>query len=530
MANRIVGIGVGVGVACVATAVALLAAEGAMQLFAGRSFLRGASGVNSPVRLKMLDEERIRAGALTVGPYAADYDPFIATRLKGKFTYKFLDGTANTNERGERVRVGPAETEGGTRVVISGDSVAFGFGVNDDETIAHGVEGALAAAIDNKTPRPIGLTAACPGWSFANSNRYVLNHAHELRPNIVVYVTSDNDLEDSPAILETGHRVTDWDPAVGVLHPHYGINHYYQLMGLRFQKFGNKYSPSDDRYALDTGVTPESKRRYVAMIQQLAETRDRLRAAGSQFAIAVYSQLVFYRRLQQFALERGEKLDFIPLFSGLPVYGQLPGDPHPNARATRAAGIQIASELCARGWVPGADAKKIPAQEADFKNLFFTLPAAAELERERQEWDKIATQQIGAKVDFDDGAGWHQIYAGLAFDGTMGIAANLVLRAPNCSQVALRVDRLDASKVLYPLVLTVHINGEPAGEITIEARRAGEIPQIDRTIAIPEARRADPFFEIALRASNWISQEVEGYTRPASVRFQRIEAMQPSLR
>ena len=63
--------------------VAALLAEGAVSLLFRRSLLRGKRDGRRPFRMRMLDEERLAAGALTPGPYAVDTDPYVAMRLKG---------------------------------------------------------------------------------------------------------------------------------------------------------------------------------------------------------------------------------------------------------------------------------------------------------------------------------------------------------------------------------------------------------------------------------------------------------------
>ncbi|MFN0206632.1 MAG: hypothetical protein ACKVS6_10030 [Planctomycetota bacterium] len=86
----------------------LLAAEGILSLFFARSMLMVAGlRASSPVRVEMLDEERMKAAALTEGPFAMEIDPFIGTKLKANFKYKFMSAFGSTDAFGQRVRIGP---------------------------------------------------------------------------------------------------------------------------------------------------------------------------------------------------------------------------------------------------------------------------------------------------------------------------------------------------------------------------------------------------------------------------------------
>ena len=154
---------------------AALLVEGAVSLLFSRSLLRGWRDGAGPFRVRMLDEERLAAGALTPGPYAVDTDPYVAMRLKGSHAATYVDRVANTDKSGMRKRVPrPGTPEDGPRIVILGDSVAFGFGLEDPETFAERLEDFLAAITDPSRSPPIVFTIACPGWSFLNAKRYLL--------------------------------------------------------------------------------------------------------------------------------------------------------------------------------------------------------------------------------------------------------------------------------------------------------------------------------------------------------------------
>ena len=114
--------------------------EGVYSLVTGQSLIRRGSDSSGLMRMRMTREERLQAAALTKGPYQRSLDPRIGMLLKGRFQGTFHDVSFTTNDHGQRVRLGPNIADGAPRIVILGDSVAFGYGVKDNETFAECLE------------------------------------------------------------------------------------------------------------------------------------------------------------------------------------------------------------------------------------------------------------------------------------------------------------------------------------------------------------------------------------------------------
>jgi len=506
-------------IAAVALGIAIggLAAEGAVSLLLGRSLLRlGAERALPTFRLRALDEERIAAAARAEGCFAVDVDPWVSTRMKSRFEAKFLDGVAHTDDAGRRVRVGPPEEPGARRLVILGDSVAFGFGLNDDQTIAHATEAALAQAAEGKAPRPVALTVACPGWSFRNAYRALLDQQPGLRADLVYAFPVDNDLDDSFALLETGYRATDFDPAAGASRAHIAGNHYFLLLSTQQRRF----PAIEFRHSvLVTGVTRESKRRYAELARECRELHQRLAETGGRFAVAVLNDGVFQRRMLRALAETAPEVPVVGLFDESREVDQLSGDPHPNRAFARAIGWRVAEHALRQGWLPGVSADRLAPEDPAYAKRHFEIPGRDDLLREQAKIDRIAVEQIGPRIDFDDGTGWHQVYGGIAPDGTIGMNAAVVVGGAG-GRLECAFDRLADAPSLYPLDLTFTFDGEAAAPVSVPAA-TGQGP-VRFSVDVPAALRGNELLDVEIHASNWIARAVEGTTGLASIRLRSI--------
>jgi len=110
-----------------------------------------------------------------------------------------------------------APSPGRPRVLVLGDSFAFGFGVAEGETVRDRLEADLAA---RGVPAEV-LGAGVPGWSLDHQLVFLRSRGFALRPDLIVLVVCENDpwdlawnrlvLDDErlPTRLETTRRMID---------------------------------------------------------------------------------------------------------------------------------------------------------------------------------------------------------------------------------------------------------------------------------------------------------------------------------
>lgn len=494
--------------------------EGAATLATGRSLVRDRLFPES-VRTRMRIDERLRAGRLTKGPFAVPTDPWVGIRMKGGVTIPFHGVDASTDALGLRTRVGPKPEPGARRIVVLGDSVAFGYGVADDETLAHHLESFLDGVRAPSTPRPIVRTVACPGWTFDNARRFLLDRIDAIAPDVVVFVPVGNDLDDAFSVLESGYRNGDLDAAAGAARPRGSLQGHHELaLGLaRRRALGwlARTATPPQPHALASGVTPESTRRFAALVDGVVDLDRRLGAAGIRFGIAYSTADAFACRLAARLADRAPTVPTTGLFGGLTRKHRLDGDPHWRPWVNREGGLRLARFLVDRGWF--AAAEPLPAGDPRFASNDFSQ-ALARLTAVMDAWDRGLVDGIGPAIDLTDGRGFHQVYGGVDADGTVGRGVHVVLRAPRAERIELRVRSLADARALFPVALAVTINGVAAP--TVEITGPGE--ETTLSIPLPDAVRGAPFLEVLVRPSNWVVRPIDDVDRLVAFHLRSVRA------
>jgi hypothetical protein len=501
---------------------AALLGEGVGSLVFGRSLVRQVAGRApvAPERMRMFDEEKLHAAALSEGPYAADPDPLISIRMKGGFSYRFHGAVATTDSRGLRTRPGPPPDPKAERIVLLGDSVAFGFGLEDHETIACGLEEFLGGVTPASMPRPAAFTVACPGWSLQNSIRFLTDRLGDLRPDAVLLLTVPNDLDDSYAVMESGNRTYDTDPARGAGFPTCSLTFHCGLGACQRALFPSS-APSAP-YALYGGVSPESRRRYAAAADAILDLAARLRARGAKLAVVGLTPGWYELRLANVLLERGSEVPVLALFDSFKEEDALEGDPHPNRRAAKAAARPLARFLLERRWIARGAASDLPPEDDRYARRAGHFPDAAGLRAWTEEWRLNARLAIGPRVDFRDGTGWGQAYGGVWADGAVGNAAWFALASPQASRLVVRVVRLPDKPGLLPLSVRVFGNESLLGTIALAAPAPGEDPVLTRTFDLPPDLPASGYLDVRLVPSNWVIENVANISRLVAFKLQSL--------
>ncbi len=89
----------------------------------------------------------------------------------------------STNDDGLRTRLGRGRPAGKTRIAVLGDSIVFGWGADDGETLADGIQAAFAAA---GRPDIEVLNAAQPGYSTAQIARFFEEVVQHYQPDLAI--------------------------------------------------------------------------------------------------------------------------------------------------------------------------------------------------------------------------------------------------------------------------------------------------------------------------------------------------------
>lgn len=132
-------------------------------------------------------------------------DPVLSYQLKSDMTETAYRSTVTTDRRGFRsAEIHPGKPS----VVLLGDSIFFGYGLEDDQTIGARLHHYLGEGYNV-------ITAAAPGYQLIQEAALFKNKVEELHPDVLVLEFYWNDLtENLPDVLddEGNMRAAGWKP------------------------------------------------------------------------------------------------------------------------------------------------------------------------------------------------------------------------------------------------------------------------------------------------------------------------------
>ena len=512
----------------VMTALLLLAGVGLIDLWKKESFVFGA--LYGVPRTDMTDAEKVHAAALTEGPFGAATDHHVGIIMKRGITRELLGVPATMDVWGQRVRVGPPAETGAPRIVVLGDSIAFGFGVADDETIGHNLERFLGMCTRPGSKKPVVFTVACPGWNQRNATRYLRNHLARLDPDIVLFLPVGNDLHDGYAVGDAGHRTMAFDPTHGASQPHTSAEQWNLLMLSNYKNAPvsewNRIRQAGGILAtvphvVVSGITRESKRRWAGLVEDMVELTGRLEARGTKLA-TVFCADGGYEEM--FHVRVGRALPqhaFLWTYANIGDGDHLDGDPHPNAKYTKAVAWRVADFLLRGGWVAGTDHEALPNLPLGYQERLMaarTIDGSQAVLAGRQ---RIWEDFFRSEVVIRDTTGFHQVYGAVHAHGTVRRTLWLALKNPGTGRISVDLRRLPAASGVYPLTLRVTIQGVAAGEVPVPPP-GGDDLRYRAQLRVPPELLSEPYLDVRLDASNWVVESHGGQSRLASFRLDRI--------
>lgn len=252
----------------------------------------------------------------------------------------------------------PADTPGLVRVAVVGDSVTYGYGVEQDAPFAQQLEDALAA-----TPAAAAgstfdvLNFGVSGYSTRDEVVVLRERVLAFDPELVIlaYVLNDPEFEPSQPLQAYFHEPAWWQ--------------HSQVLRTAARKLR-------DRAIRDLGggdyfryLHHPDGRKWKSVLRGFDEMRDLCAERGIPVLVVVFPNLAaptwedyrygdLHDQIVAAARERGfQGLDLLPAFSTVPVADLAVGgdDYHPNAVGHGIAAREIQRAL-ARHWMPDAGA------------------------------------------------------------------------------------------------------------------------------------------------------------------------------
>jgi len=500
--------------ALVAAALTLLAAEGVLRIAFDRSLFVASEIPDRPQAPPPPDPDK-------PGLYVAHPDPLVGYVLRPDGDAAIFDGIIHSDALGLRRRPGPPIEGDPLRICVLGDSVAFGFGLDDDETLAHHLEQALAAARPSGARPVVCRTVATPGWNHRNAVNFLLDHMPVLDPDIVLYMPIANDLYDTDGVGPDGHRRAALDPAS--LEPLLAVD---QLAGSRFTHDARDQLQDEGRQDIGSwmgppvllaDLSPASSERFDQNADSIERLADALDARGARLALLQYQEEIYAWNLRRRLIERGREVPVIPLFTKAPTELTLGFDPHPSAEGAALMARWIAGALLASGWVPGGAASTAQVLATERQEL------RAELLTPENLVLRADVARVGQWRFLQDAIDWRslqgagQIFGGVNVDGSAGRRV-LVLLDRGGDTLEVQLAPVPERDDLLPLEVTVEIDGQRVGTVTL----AGPDPATGR-FAVPPSPgpHAEPI-EVRLIPDRWAEDPLPRGTQSISFRPLRV--------
>ncbi|HEX6885995.1 MAG TPA: hypothetical protein VF530_21655 [Planctomycetota bacterium] len=513
--------------ALTATVLALLVTEGALSLtgtpLLGRLLDRdGLQGFRM-----QWDEERFAAAARTPGPYRVHEDPLVSYTLKAEHDFEVLGGKGSSDALGLRRRPAvpgaPAWEDPQTfRIAVLGDSVAFGFGLDDADVLAARLEACLRE-VQGALGRPVACrTVAIAGWNFRNEIAFLYDHWNELDPDLVVHLPIENDLVGSRGVNETGQ--TGPAPDLGEEDPWLVVNGDFS-MGMKLfllqRAAEGKLDLSEEDLGPDVvkaGLSPTSTRRYDAMARAVLGLEAFLRERDRHLVLVQYDHLGALPILLERLLREGLRAPIVPFLSRVVRGDTLGHDPHPSPDTVRNLAIVIARELLARGLVERGEDRPLPPLDARIEERLAPVPTldscAAEAAAARAE----ALASLSPTIDWEEGRGVRQTFGNISPRGVVGTRLVVVVKGGRRLRIVL--EPLAERPDLYPLSVAVEIGGQSMDPLRL---RAGERAEAVYTGFASDAEA----LEVRLVPERWVVVQRARSSLLGAFQLVRIEALDP---
>jgi hypothetical protein len=505
-------------------ALALLVAEGVLSAAGGRSLLAGIRPSRGFTR-RAPPEPKLPAVADRPGLYSLHVDPRVGYVMHARAELEILDGRFRTDELGLRRRALPARGDDPLRVIVLGDSVAFGYGLKDEDTLAHQLEVLLNQTLP-AAARPVECrTVAMPGWNHRNAAHCLLDHMDALDPDIVAYLPIPNDLFDTDGVNELGRRRSALDPASADVW--LSVN---QLAGIRFaidatdmlrergqEDLFNFIGPD----VVTADLTAESQRRYRENVGSIRLMQEQLARRGGRLILLQWQDERYAWHLRRYMKDEGVVVPVVPLYANVTADLTLGYDPHPNAEAVRVMATWTAADLIRRGWIPGADIAALPTVPTGHEERRAADRHAGDIARRSQKNLYATWYRLNPELDFRTFSGIGQIYAGVNIDGTVGSKALFMLPREG-PRLTVRLQAIEGRPDLYPLDVTVSIDGVDVGRVTIPPRGEAE-----GSFAVETFDPPAPPIEVGLEPERYVVTRGDNGWQMTSFRPLRLTCLPP---
>jgi lysophospholipase L1-like esterase len=517
-ARRLVQATAIVGIGLVLTGGALLARSWVLRELRPRLLAYLAANLTDEERRDLYEELARSGGTL----WDTDPDPEVARLAKrdGEFEYKGARvRTNNAGFRSERSYV--PKPAGVFRVVCLGDSFVFGEAGLEEDRLCDQMEAFYREHGVRVGARRVEVySLGLPSWTLLQEARYLTRRLSEYDPDVVLVLSTANDITDNFGVTGAGTLTTSFSPERRSL----GSAVFTNQQALRWGNFS--YT------ALTTDVCGEARsrwRRAMAELRSLVELQDE-RGGRTLLALLLHTTSAYFVEIYKGELEQAG-IDAPLLLTDFfwSPETKLEHDDHPNRAGHAIVSHHFVHALSKLGWIPVA-ADLLPPLEPRLSLELQHPPDPLQRIRAR---DRFVRKFLRTELDLqrlapEDAIG---LLGGVILDrgGSSSqeglwssVRSGFVLRREEGSrEVAVEI-ALPKQVELFPIEISMRVNGSPATRRTFGMADGGGT----RTLrgALPPATEEDPeAVEVLLEASSHVSRIVDGRMRSFQLLSARVQ-------
>ena len=436
----------------------------------------------------MSEDELVRFLAHSVdGGFDSHPDPDVGRLLLPGIEKRIgMDGLVRSNSWGLREGEIPERKPAGERrVVLLGDSLVFGKDVEAEERMGVHLERRLKAATGEAwRVLHVGISA----WNLHNEVAYLRRRLDSLEPELVVHVTTHNDLDDGLGVRGFGglarfapERRGHANGFVGAYHPFFRGEH----PSYNFLLFGEDH---------------ESRTRLAEGRRAIADLAELLEGEGIGYVHVLhwmkYNASIGAALLPESVRESGVRIR--DAFARDVSTWISATNAHWNASGMERIGAALYDVIRTR--LSTSSEPELPLDREARRaaaSLFEPIPSEPPAERVNGHWLDLADGRFEL-AGLKDYEGYH-VYGGLDEEGYLAPYASFALASPRATAAELRVqgERL-RSPSLRGASARVLVEGEEVGVIAL-----GGDESIDVTFPCPGTFRG-ALVNVQLVADDWI--------------------------
>lgn len=318
------------------------------------------------------------------------------------------------------------------RVALLGDSMIFGFGVEQEQRVGARLAELLAPSARRAGRRVECLHVGLTAWNARAECCYLRRQLSLMRPDVVLHFVLRNDLDDNPSVRGFGALADFTDQwrthADGTL-----ADTHARLLGA-----GSKaVSP------LVAALDFEGKQRLSAAAEEIVRLRDAVTARGGRyFLVFIDPQQVPAAVTGIRSVLKSEEVTLLPPLER--KFRLAEGDEHWNTAGMRTVGEYCYGLLRARQAV----ANLVLEESGDADQCFARLSGEAERQVQESRMQRDVEALIGNEIVFDGGAdrdrgSLRQVHGGIAAPDIVLAYASMILRNEDARAVQIEGERFD---------------------------------------------------------------------------------------